>query len=126
MNGLVAPGIARSRCPDRIRTDRRGDTGADRPQLSRLRGGERVEDETLHQPYSDGVAAAVEAVAQVQDLSPDAMKQVIIGKNRTTLLERFLDPTEVADLVAYLASPRASATNGAAVRADGGVLTSML
>lgn len=49
MNGLVAPGIARSRCPDRIRTDRRGDTGADRPQLSRLRGGERVEDETLHQ-----------------------------------------------------------------------------
>ncbi|MFD8770800.1 MULTISPECIES: SDR family oxidoreductase [Microbacterium] len=62
----------------------------------------------------------------MQDLSPDAMKQVIIGKNRTTLLERFLDPTEVADLVAYLASPRASATNGAAVRADGGVLTSML
>lgn len=76
--------------------------------------------------YSDGVAAAVEAVAQVQDLSPDAMKHVIIGENRTTLLERFLDPTEVADLVAYLASPRASATNGAAVRADGGVLTSML
>lgn len=76
--------------------------------------------------YSDGVAAAVEAVAQAQDLSPEAMKQVIIDQNRTTLLERFLDPTEVADLVAYLASPRASATNGAAVRADGGVLTSML
>ncbi|MFE7196691.1 SDR family NAD(P)-dependent oxidoreductase [Microbacterium oxydans] len=76
--------------------------------------------------YSDGVAAAVEAVARVQDLSPEAMKQVIIDQNRTTLLERFLDPTEVADLVAYLASPRASATNGAAVRADGGVLTSML
>lgn len=76
--------------------------------------------------YSDGVAAAVAAVAQVQDLSPEAMKQAIIGQNRTTLLERFLDPTEVADLVAYLASPRASATNGAAVRADGGVLTSML
>ncbi|KJL26121.1 3-oxoacyl-[acyl-carrier-protein] reductase FabG [Microbacterium oxydans] len=76
--------------------------------------------------YSDGVAAAVEAVARVQDLSPEAMKQVIIDQNRTTLIERFLDPTEVADLVAYLASPRASATNGAAVRADGGVLTSML
>lgn len=76
--------------------------------------------------YSDGVAAAVAAVAQVQDLSSEAMKQAIIGQNRTTLLERFLDPTEVADLVAYLASPRASATNGAAVRADGGVLTSML
>lgn len=76
--------------------------------------------------YSDGVAAAVEAVARVQELSSEAMKQAIIGQNRTTLLERFLDPTEVADLVAYLASPRASATNGAAVRADGGVLTSML
>ncbi|MFK0402730.1 SDR family NAD(P)-dependent oxidoreductase [Microbacterium sp. NPDC090225] len=76
--------------------------------------------------YSDGVAATVAAVAEAQSLPADAMKQAIIGQNATTLLERFLDPTEIASLVTYLASPLASATNGAAVRADGGVLTAML
>jgi NAD(P)-dependent dehydrogenase (short-subunit alcohol dehydrogenase family) len=76
--------------------------------------------------YSDGVAATVAAVAEAQSLPADAMKQAIIGQNATTLLERFLDPTEIASLVTYLASPVASATNGAALRADGGVLTAML
>ncbi|WP_407662244.1 SDR family oxidoreductase [Microbacterium timonense] len=49
-----------------------------------------------------------------------------MGQNRTTLLERFIDPSEIASLVTYLASPLASATNGSAVRADGGVLTALL
>ena len=76
--------------------------------------------------FSDGVAASVAAVAEAQALPPEAMKAAIIGENRTTLLERFIDPDEIAGLVAYLASPRASATNGAALRADGGVLTGLL
>lgn len=76
--------------------------------------------------YSAGVAATVAAVAEAQSLPADAMKQAIIGQNATTLLGRFLDPTEIASLVTYLASPVASATNGAALRADGGVLTAML
>ena len=76
--------------------------------------------------YSDGVAAAVEAIAAEQSIPEEAMKEAIIGQNRTTLLERFLAPDEIAHLVAYLASPLASATNGAAIRADGGVLTGML
>ncbi|WP_136053812.1 SDR family oxidoreductase [Microbacterium sp. K24] len=76
--------------------------------------------------YSDGVAATVAAVAEAQALPAEAMKQAIIGQNRTTLLERFIEPAEVANMVTYLASPRASATNGAAMRADGGVLTAML
>lgn len=76
--------------------------------------------------FSDGVADALAVVAEVQALSPDAMKAAVIGQNRTTLLERFLEPDEIANLVAYLASPRSSATNGSAVRADGGVLTAML
>ncbi|MFK4790705.1 SDR family NAD(P)-dependent oxidoreductase [Microbacterium sp. ZW T5_56] len=76
--------------------------------------------------FSDGVAASVAAVAEAQSLSHDVMKAAIIGQNSTTLLERFIEPTEIANLVTYLASPLASATNGAALRADGGVLTAML
>lgn len=76
--------------------------------------------------YSDGVAATVAAVAEAQAMPAEAMKQAIIGQNRTTLLERFIEPAEIANMVTYLASPRASATNGAALRADGGVLTAML
>lgn len=76
--------------------------------------------------YSDGVATTVQAMAEQQSVPTDALKAAIIGQNRTSLLERFIDPSEIANVVAYLASPRASATNGAAVRADGGVLTGML
>lgn len=76
--------------------------------------------------YSDGVAATVATIAAAQSAPVDSVKAAIIGQNRTTLLERFIEPAEIASLVAYLASPLASATNGAAVRADGGVLTGML
>ncbi|UOQ57748.1 SDR family oxidoreductase [Leucobacter allii] len=76
--------------------------------------------------FSDGVAASVAAVADAQSLPVDTMKNAIIAENHTTLLERFIDPAEIAHLVTYLASPLSSATNGAALRADGGVLTAML
>ena len=42
----------------------------------------------------------------------------------TSLLKRFASPDEVASLVAYLCSPLSSATNGAALRVDGGVVKS--
>jgi 3-oxoacyl-[acyl-carrier protein] reductase len=42
----------------------------------------------------------------------------------SSLLQRFLEPAEIANLVVYLASPLSSATNGDAVRAEGGVLRS--
>lgn len=76
--------------------------------------------------YSDGVASAVQNIAQAQRLSTEDLKEVIIGENQTSLLERFIEPDEIANLAVYLSSPLSSATNGAAVRADGGVLTTML
>ena len=44
----------------------------------------------------------------------------------SSLLQRFADPAEVAPLVAFLASPLSAATNGAALRAEGGVVRSIL
>jgi NAD(P)-dependent dehydrogenase (short-subunit alcohol dehydrogenase family) len=76
--------------------------------------------------YSDGVAATVGQIAGAQGLQTDQLKSAIIGANQTSLLERFIEPDEIAHLATYLASPVSSATNGAALRADGGVLTTML
>jgi NAD(P)-dependent dehydrogenase (short-subunit alcohol dehydrogenase family) len=76
--------------------------------------------------YSEGVAQTVEQIARAQNMAPDDLKAAINAGNRTSLLERFIEPDEIAHLAAYLASPLASATNGAALRADGGVLTQVL
>lgn len=76
--------------------------------------------------YSDGVASTVRHLADAQSMGEDDLKAAIIAGNATSLLERFIDPREIADLAVYLSSPLASATNGAAFRADGGVLTGML
>ena len=44
----------------------------------------------------------------------------------TSLLQRFIEPAEVAALVAYVCSPRSAATNGAALRVDGGVVRALI
>lgn len=73
--------------------------------------------------YSDGVAGTVNQIAQAQAMPATELKAAIIAGNQTSLLQRFIEPGEIANLALYLASPLSSATNGAAVRADGGVLT---
>jgi NAD(P)-dependent dehydrogenase (short-subunit alcohol dehydrogenase family) len=42
----------------------------------------------------------------------------------TSLIKRFATPDEVAAMVAFIASPLSAATNGAALRVDGGVVKS--
>lgn len=76
--------------------------------------------------YSDGVASTVRDIAQANQLATNDLKTAIMSKNQTSLLERFIEPEEIANFAVYLASPQSSATNGAALRADGGVLTTVL
>ena len=44
----------------------------------------------------------------------------------TSLIQRMIDPQEIASLVAYVASPLSAATNGAALRADGGITPTII
>ncbi|WP_333474152.1 SDR family oxidoreductase [Zunongwangia sp. HRR-M8] len=73
--------------------------------------------------YSDGVAEVIEQIAGAQNIEIDDMKSSIIQQsNPHILLQRFIDPKEIANLVSYLSSPLSIATNGASLRADSGVL----
>src|SRR6266516_5551976 len=74
---------------------------------------------------SRGVGDFVEALAKADGKSFDEFeKEFFANVLPTSLIKRFATPEEVASLVAYIASPLASATTGAALRVDGGVIKS--
>ena len=74
---------------------------------------------------SRGVEDFVEALATGEGKSFAEFETEFFDKVRpTSLIKRFATPEEVASLVAYVASPLASATTGAALRVDGGVVKS--
>jgi NAD(P)-dependent dehydrogenase (short-subunit alcohol dehydrogenase family) len=76
---------------------------------------------------SRGVRDLVESMGKAQGMSFDQTEKEFFEKARpTSLIKRFAAPEEVASLVAYIASPLASATTGAALRADGGVVKSVV
>jgi NAD(P)-dependent dehydrogenase (short-subunit alcohol dehydrogenase family) len=54
----------------------------------------------------------------------EAEEEFINARRPTSLIKRFARPDEVASLIAYVASPLSSATTGAALRVDGGVVKS--
>jgi 3-oxoacyl-[acyl-carrier protein] reductase len=55
-----------------------------------------------------------------------AEKRFVTSSRPNVLLHRLVRPEEVADTVTFLASPRASATNGSAVRVEGGMLPNVV
>jgi len=74
---------------------------------------------------SRGVGEFVEALAAGDGKTFKQFEQQFFETVRpTSLIKRFATPEEVATLVAYVASPLASATTGAALRVDGGVVKS--
>lgn len=75
--------------------------------------------------FSEGVGGFIEALARDNNKTVTEMETEFFKSMRpTSLLQRFIEPDEIANLVTYLSSPLSSATNGAALRADGGVIKS--
>ncbi|GLY68069.1 SDR family NAD(P)-dependent oxidoreductase [Amycolatopsis taiwanensis] len=55
-----------------------------------------------------------------------AQHEFMVKYRPQSLVQRLIEPEEIANLVVYLASPYASATTGGAVRVDGGYVDSIL
>jgi NAD(P)-dependent dehydrogenase (short-subunit alcohol dehydrogenase family) len=72
---------------------------------------------------SEGVATFVEQMAAARKISREEVEREFFrGVRPSSLLKRFARVDEVAALVAFVCSPLSSATNGAALRVDGGVV----
>jgi NAD(P)-dependent dehydrogenase (short-subunit alcohol dehydrogenase family) len=75
---------------------------------------------------SEGAGTFLQDVARQQGISPAEMeKQFFASVRPSSLLKRFETPEEVANVVAFVAGTQAAVINGAAVRADGGVVNSI-
>jgi NAD(P)-dependent dehydrogenase (short-subunit alcohol dehydrogenase family) len=73
--------------------------------------------------WTEGVAEYVKGLAAVQGRDPEALKQNYVRDvEPTSLLQRFLQPEEVANVCVFLASEASSAITGASVRSEGGIL----
>jgi len=76
---------------------------------------------------SEGVEGFVENMAANRGTDRATMEQEFFQNVRpSSLLRRFATPEEVAAMVTFVASPRSAATNGAALRVDGGVVRSII
>ena len=76
---------------------------------------------------SDGVEKFVDQIAHSQGIERSSVEKEFFATVRpSSLLKRFASIDEVASLVIFMASPLSSATNGAALRVDGGVIRSII
>jgi NAD(P)-dependent dehydrogenase (short-subunit alcohol dehydrogenase family) len=76
---------------------------------------------------SEGATEFVNRVAAGMKKTSKEFEQEFFRSMRpSSLLRRFTTPDEVAAMVTFVCSPLSSATNGAALRADGGVVRSIL
>ena len=75
---------------------------------------------------SEGVAAFLRETAKSRGVSEaEIERSFFVTERPSSLLRRFATVEEVANMVVYTASEEAAATNGAALRVDGGVLRSI-
>jgi NAD(P)-dependent dehydrogenase (short-subunit alcohol dehydrogenase family) len=75
---------------------------------------------------SEGAEQFVEQMATARKISrAEVEKEFFRSVRPSSLLQRFARTEEVAAMVAFICSPRSSATNGAALRVEGGVVQSI-
>jgi NAD(P)-dependent dehydrogenase (short-subunit alcohol dehydrogenase family) len=72
---------------------------------------------------SEGVETFIEDIAKHNGVTVEqATRQFFQQQRPTSLLQRFATVEEIANMVVYVASKESSATNGAALRAEGGIV----
>ena len=78
----------------------------------------------MYMPLSQAVTAGEPRAAgmRLKFRDPELEKQFIATHRPTSLIKRLATVDEVASMVVYVCSPQASATTGAALRVDGGVV----
>lgn len=73
--------------------------------------------------WVEGMAAKFESRAKARGTTVEALQAQMFAERRpSSLLQRFETPDEIASMICYACSPAASATNGAALRVDGGIV----
>ena len=75
---------------------------------------------------SEGIVDFLKSVSPQAKDAAEAEAEFFRVHRSSSLLQRLIDPKEIAHMVAYLASPLSAATNGAALRVEGGLLRSIV
>jgi len=72
---------------------------------------------------SDGLTALMQGAADRAGTTVEAVaRDFVLAKRASSVIQRAATVDEVANLVVYVCSPQASATTGAALRVDGGIV----
>jgi NAD(P)-dependent dehydrogenase (short-subunit alcohol dehydrogenase family) len=75
---------------------------------------------------SDGIVEYLRSVSHNPNATADeAEAEFFAGPRSGSLLQRMIESDEIANMVAFLASPLSAATNGAAIRLEGGLINTL-
>jgi NAD(P)-dependent dehydrogenase (short-subunit alcohol dehydrogenase family) len=75
---------------------------------------------------SEGIVDFLKSQAQDPTAPIDQIEAEFFATARaSSIIQRMVEAEEIANLVSYIASPRSAATNGAALRAEGGLVNTI-
>jgi len=73
--------------------------------------------------WTEGVASYIDGIASQKGVTPEETKSNYFKEvEPTSLLQRFIDPEEVANTVVFLSSDLSACISGSPIRAEGGIL----
>ncbi len=76
---------------------------------------------------SEGVGRMIDTMAKQRGVSAEQVEKTFVQDIRpSSIIRRIANVEEVANMVVYVCSPQASATTGASLRVDGGVVSSII